>query len=165
MSALKSTKELRAEADKNLVQALVEIGFYRNVWNFDPYFVRVLFSALTTLFTVLSVWVWTHIGAHRWLFTSFGLVLGLLLWYWYYKVEYGGGQFMFSPEWRDTYLKSEASQTFYIVKIRVGYELDAKASIPFSSFEMNEDGTLDVAWLADELEQQFPMAELRKRVR
>lgn len=165
MPESKTPKELRAEADKNLLRALVEIGFYRNVWNFDPYFVRVLFGTLTTVFAVLGVWSWSHVGGHRWLFTSFGLVLGLLLWYWYYKVEYGGGKFLFSPEWRDTYLKSEASQTNYIVKIRVGYEFDAMASIPFSTFELNDDGSLDVAWLADEIEQQFPMAELKRRAR
>lgn len=146
--------DLKKQVDDVLLDVLEQLGFFRNMWHFHPSQVRKLLGVLSYGLFALAVWSFSHRGRSRYTFLGFGLVLYALYWYWYEKIESGGGIFMFSPDWRDSFIRTRVTKTNYVLDIRVGYELDLKASLPLSGIAAHAD-PIDEEWLADEINEQF----------
>jgi len=147
---------LKKAIDDVLLDVLEDIGFHRNIWNFHPSQVRQLLRSLSYGMFLLSLFLFMYNVRKRYVFAIFGLVLYALYWYWYAKIECGGGTYIFSPDWRDSFIRTRATATNIVLDICVGYELDLQASLPLSSVAQHVDGgVIDEDWLGDEIEEQF----------
>lgn len=151
-----SHAQLTALADQAVMQALGMYKFNENRWNFDPLHVRRLLQVLTSIFSALSLYsvLWARMSYH-WMFISFDTVLGALLYYWYYKVECGGGRLIFSPDWRDSFVVTRATPTNYVIDINVGYTDRLTVSIPFNAFKLRAGPRVSKKWMAREIGDQL----------
>lgn len=164
----KVRKQVKKSADAKLFDALAEVGFHPNEWHFEPKYIRYLLQVGTLsfgLFTVVALIQGntTVFGTYFWMFISYLVVFAGLLYFWYYSIEHGGGKFLFSPGWRDSYVVSKSTTTNYVVNVFMGFDDEVSASIPYTAFEFEADKCVDHYWLADALEEQFETVPLLKK--
>lgn len=151
-----SVKALKSLADDAVIKSLVRCKFHENEWSFDPIYVRRLLQALFGIFAALSVYsVLIARMSYHWMFISFGTVLGALLWYWYTRIECGGGRLIFSPDWKDTFVATKCTETNYLILLDIGYTDQRTISIPFSTFKLRQGPRLSTKWLSREINERL----------